>query len=216
ERDSITRAYFFNRSLSFIDSIMHLRPSSGVIPYYIDFNKNTLGRETVSDLYYRLPETLRNSMGGKVVLTYLQRSFLLHKGTTVENFTMPAADGSLFHLSSLKEKYILLDFWASWCGPCRAAHPSLIKNYEAFKDKGFTIVSISLDESRTDWLAAIKKDGLAWINISDLKGRNNSLAKRYRINPLPFNVLLDEHRRVVATNLYDQSLNQFLKEALKD
>ena len=205
-----TRASIYKSAYNLIDSLIRLRPLSKVIPNYILYHKSNLGPVVVNEFYQRLPESTKNSKGGKDVLNYLQRSSLLKVGTTVEDFSMPQNNGNTFRLSSLNNDFILLNFWASWCGPCRVEHPELVRVYNEFHSKGFSIVSISLDENTNDWLKAIKKDNLAWANVSDLKGPNSELALKYNIYSLPFNVLLDKNKKVIAQNVNPYGLEEIL------
>ncbi len=128
---------------------------------------------------------------------------------------------SLIRLSSLKGKLVLIDFWASWCAPCRMENPNLVKNHEEFKDKkfkngnGFTVLGVSLDENKKSWLAAIKKDNLMWPwHISDLKGWNSKHALMYNITGIPYNYLLDENGIIIAKNLRKEELSQKLTQLL--
>jgi thiol-disulfide isomerase/thioredoxin len=115
----------------------------------------------------------------------------------------------------VKGKYILIDFWASWCGPCRAEYPFLKKAYQQFKDKGFEIIGISLDEKKSDWLNAIKSNEFSWTELCDLKGRNNEIAVSYGIHAIPQSFLLDQNGRIIAKNLRGDDLIQKISELIQ-
>lgn len=133
-------------------------------------------------------------------------------GSKAMDFTMNDTEGKPVSLSSFKGKYVLIDFWASWCGPCRAENPNVIKAYNTYKDKGFTILGVSLDASaqKNNWIEAIKKDGLTWTEVSDLKGWGNEAAKLYNIISIPQNFLVDPNGVIVAKNLRGEDLQKKL------
>jgi peroxiredoxin len=136
-------------------------------------------------------------------------------GNTAPDFTLPDVDGKPFTLSSLRGKYILVDFWASWCGPCREENPNVVTAYKQFKDKNFSIVGVSLDQEKDAWLTAIKADGLIWKQVSDLKYWNNAAATLYSVQSIPFNVLIDPTGKIIGTSLRGADLTNTLNEVLK-
>lgn len=137
-------------------------------------------------------------------------------GTAAPELDFAAPNGKKIKLSSLKGKVVLLDFWASWCGPCRKENPNVVDVYNRYKDKGFTVYSVSLDNKKPNWLAAIEKDGLVWPNhVSDLKGWQSDAAALYGINSIPMTYLLDADGIIVASNLRGAELETKLKEILK-
>ncbi len=123
-------------------------------------------------------------------------------------------DGKTLKLSSLKGKYVLIDFWASWCAPCRRENPNVVKMYEKYKDKGFEIFGVSLDKDRKRWEAAIEADGLTWPQVSDLAGWESAAAKKYGVTSIPHTVLLDKEGNIIATKLRGPSLEKKLAELL--
>ena len=130
------------------------------------------------------------------------------------DFRQADAQGKLVQLSALRGQYVLLDFWASWCPPCRAENPVLAQAYRRYKGKKFTILSVSLDHNRAAWLKAVQADGLTWPQVSDLKGWDNAAAARYHIEALPQNFLLDPAGHIVGQNLRGAALGQRLAQLL--
>lgn len=111
----------------------------------------------------------------------------------------------------MRGKYVLLDFWASWCAPCREENPNIVKQFNAFKDKGFTVLSVSLDDNKSDWLKAIKDDNLNWTHVSELKRWDGKVAMQYKIEGIPASFMLDPAGKIIAKNLRGDELSTFLK-----
>lgn len=135
-------------------------------------------------------------------------------GQIAPDITLPDVNGKSFSLNSLRGKYVLVDFWASWCGPCRQENPNVVSNYNQFKDKNFTVLGVSLDQDKKAWLKAIQDDGLAWKQISDLKFWNSEAATMYHIEAIPYNVLIDPQGKIIATELRGNDLHNKLAEVL--
>ena len=138
-------------------------------------------------------------------------------GREAPDFAMPDVTGKQVKLSSFKGKYVLVDFWASWCAPCRQENPNLVKAYHQFKDKNFTVLGVSLDRpgQKDNWVKAINDDKLAWTNVSDLQFWNSEVVSLYGFNGIPFNILVDPQGKVIAEGLRGQSLVAKLGEVLK-
>lgn len=138
-------------------------------------------------------------------------------GKEAPDFTLPDVNGNQVKLSSFRGKYVLVDFWASWCQPCRGENPNLVKAYEAFKGKNFTILGVSLDRpgEKAEWLKAIKDDKLNWTQVSDLQYWNSAVVSLYHLDGIPFNVLVDPQGKVVGEGLRGRMLEEKLGEVLK-
>jgi thiol-disulfide isomerase/thioredoxin len=137
-------------------------------------------------------------------------------GALAPEINLPTPDGKNIPLSSLRGKVVLIDFWASWCGPCRAENPNVVKLYQAKKDQGFDIYSVSLDKDKNAWIKAIEKDGLTWpSHVSDLGYWNSSVVKQYGFQGIPFTVLVDREGKIVAKGLRGQQLEEAVTEFLK-
>ena len=142
-------------------------------------------------------------------------------GAEVPEISLPSPDGDFKNLSDLKGKIVLVDFWAAWCGPCRAENPNLLRMYNEYKSKGFEVFSVSLDglaqqpDPKSDWTTAIEKDGLIWENhVSDVLGRNSTVARRFGLMNIPYTILVDREGKIIQTNLRGPALEAKLKEVL--
>ena len=137
-------------------------------------------------------------------------------GQPYVDFTQETPEGYMMSISELvgKSKLLLIDFWASWCGPCRAENPNVVEVYKEYHEKGFDIIGVSLDMEKENWIKAIESDGLIWHNISDLKYWNNEGAKLYGISSIPSNVLLDQNGIIIAKNLRGEDLRNKVEEIL--
>ncbi len=136
-------------------------------------------------------------------------------GKTIPDFEQTDVDGKMINIQSYRGKYVLVDFWASWCGPCRGENPNVVNAYNRFKDKNFTVLGVSLDKSKEPWIQAINKDGLVWKHVSDLQGWSNSVAQKFGITSIPQNYLIDPNGIVIGKNLRGAALEAKLESILK-
>ncbi|GEO06795.1 thiol:disulfide interchange protein [Adhaeribacter aerolatus] len=160
-------------------------------------------------------KTIPDSKFTRALTTKLSTLRTVAVGQQAPDISLPAPDGKSVSLSSLRGKYVLVDFWASWCGPCRQENPNVVRMYNQYKDKGFEIFGVSLDESRDKWLKAIDADKLTWPHVSDLKGWESSAAKLYNIQAIPQTLLLDKEGKIIAKNLRGPSLEEKLASLMK-
>ena len=133
-------------------------------------------------------------------------------GQVAPEIELPNPDGDLVALSSLRGKYVLVDFWAKWCKPCRQENPNIVRMFKKYNSKGFEVFGVSLDKNKSDWLQAIDEDGLHWTQVSDLKFWNSAAAKTYDITAIPFAVLLDPDGKIIGKNLRGKALENKLAE----
>ncbi len=193
---------------------MEEHPNSLVSPYLLrSMAYNMEGEEMES--YLNRMDTSFNQIGFvRELRQWAEAKKKVAVGQPAVDFTLPDTTGKEVTLSSLYGPYLLIDFWAAWCSPCRAENPNLVKTYKKYHDKGFDIIGVSLDDNREDWIKAIHKDGLLWTQVSDLKGWKAEVAKMYGVRSIPSNFLLDKNGTIIARNLRGEDLKKKLAELL--
>jgi thiol-disulfide isomerase/thioredoxin len=164
--------------------------------------------------FTKLSPQVQNSFYGKYLQEQIANGKIGAVGTDAIDFTQNDTTGKPVTLSSFKGKYVLVDFWASWCHPCRMENPNVVAAFDKFKNKNFTVLSVSLDKSRDPWIGAIKEDNLKWTHVSDLKFWNNDVAVKYKVQSIPQNFLVDPNGKIVAKNLHGPELEAKLCELM--
>lgn len=201
-----------------VGSIRQLVPQMGTSLIALFAANNFLSPENDLDVLKKLAEdfskieptpTLAKGFIGSV-----KRFAGVAVGEQAPDFTLNSPEGKPVALSSLRGKYILIDFWASWCGPCRMENPNVVRMYDKFKDKGFDIYGVSLDDNEKAWKTAIERDKLKWLHGSELKKWNSGVAQTYGVNAIPATFLLDKEGKIIAKNLRGAALESKLTELL--
>lgn len=201
---SITRAY------------LDKNPASPIALYALnEYAGYEINPTDVEPVFNKLSKKVKRSQAGQAFIKRLNAAKRTAVGQPAIDFSQTSAEGKPVSLASFRGKYVLVDFWASWCGPCRAENPNVVRAYSKYKEKGFEVLGVSLDDKKDKWLAAIQMDNLSWIHVSDLKGWRNAAAELYSIRAIPQNLLIDPQGVIIAKNLRGEALETKLGEVIK-
>ncbi|MEO5941848.1 MAG: TlpA disulfide reductase family protein [Ferruginibacter sp.] len=209
-------ATFLGQAVAVLENFVKEHPSSFISPLAIyRENQLTSNGKKMEELYNSLSDSVKISP----IATFIAQQITEFKksgiGQPLADFSQADTSGNMITLSSLKGQYVLVDFWASWCGPCRAENPNVVRMYNKFKDKKFTVLGVSLDKTKQAWVSAINADALTWAHVSDLQGWGNSVAQQFQIQSIPQNFLLDPNGNVIARNLRGAALEYKLTSLLQ-
>ncbi|MCC7331776.1 MAG: AhpC/TSA family protein [Flavobacteriales bacterium] len=218
EIEKIDSEYYATEEIKqkFVEDFINMNKSSVVAPFIgLRFLAPIYDIEKLEALSKLFEKDAASSVYTKLINERLALLKSTEVGVKAPEFSQNDTSGNPISLSEFKGKYVLIDFWASWCGPCRAENPNVVAAYKKFNKKGFEIFGVSLDENKAKWIDAIHQDKLTWKQVSDLKGWGNEVAKMYGVNSIPHSILLDKEGTIVAKNLRGDELHKKLAEVLE-
>lgn len=189
-------------------------PKSIISAYLLSFYAVAWGKATTQELFDSFSNQNKDNRYGKKIASFLALSQNPGIGESYVDFALPDSLGNHKQLSEFEGKVVLLEFWASWCGPCRMKNPTLTKTYEKYRPQGFEIFAVSLDEKRARWLDAIREDRLPWLQVSDLQGLSSEPCYIYGVTKIPDNFLINRQGTIIARNIGGIDLEEKIKEAL--
>lgn len=216
--DSLQRLFNDNKKQQetiFKDFILK-NPNSLVSIETLNGFKFSWGKDITKKLFKSLSPAIKSSDKGEIVQEYIKYYRNPEISDKYSDFILPNSKGDTIRISNNLNDYTLLEFWASWCSGCRKEHPELIKVFEKYKDRNFTVISISSDTNDENWLNAIEKDNLPWINLRDPNGRESIVQYQYGIHVIPTNFLIGPNKEIIAKDIEPKELDKLLKEELSE
>jgi thiol-disulfide isomerase/thioredoxin len=206
-----TKKRYTDFSLYYLDSILRNFPRSKALPHILSIAHSFIGDEATQVYRTLMDEGQKTDIYSNGLDNYFKRKDKIEKEKVFADFQMKKEDGSMFKLSSISKKLILIDFWSSDCAPCRRKHLEFVELYNKYSSRGLEIISVSLDYNDNEWRKAMLKDKMNWINVSELKGWKTSLAQDYFINSIPFTLWLDKDKKIITKDLSQQEIEEHLK-----
>jgi len=200
---------------AFIDNLLRVYPNHIVSTYFLSSHLDLYSMKEVTRLYAGLNPTLKKTQCGLKINNQFLKTVDVLVGDKIPEFSQQNQYGKIVSIEDFKGKYVLIDFWASWCIPCRKENPNVVRAYNEFKSKGFDILAVSLDDNKASWLKAIKNDKLEWNHVSDLAGWENVVSKTLKVSEVPSNILIDKDGIVLAKNLKGEDLHKKLAELMQ-
>lgn len=201
-----------NKQIEVEQNFVRSNPNSIISGHILNTYSSTWGKDVTSGLYANLSEEVKKSPYGQSIARFIALNKNIKVGDQYADFAQTDAQGKTVSLSSFEGKLVLLEFWGSWCGPCRKTNPELVKVYNEFKGKGFEIFGVAAETDKNYWLKAIEQDKLSWTNVSDLKGDKNEAAIIYGVSYYPTNFLIDRSGVIIARDLNIKQLRSKLAE----
>lgn len=206
-----------NKKFILIDEYIDQNTNSFVSPYLVvKYRLFTDNSEELSVLVDKFDSSIKVSPYLEIVEERITKLELTKIGNRIPSFSLPNTNNEIVSIEDFRGQYVLIDFWASWCGPCRKENPNVVEAFNNYKDKGFTVLGVSLDNDRRAWLKAIEKDQLNWTNLSDLQGWDNEVATEFGVRSILFSILIDPEGIILAKNLRGDDLRAELKKHLTE